>query len=142
MQWVEIKAMKERLGRLDEEMARLRVKEEDIGAQMAALFLKERELDACLVESREFSQLVIHIFQGFLQQTQELSVIKFLLSAVLFGSGRSPGSGGSDGPDVPLRGPGSGGSPSPSTSIISGWLDAAFGGSPPSFLSWALYAVH
>ena len=30
--------------------------EEDIGAQMAALSLKERELDAQLVESREFSE--------------------------------------------------------------------------------------
>ena len=34
----------------------MRVKEEGIGAQMAALSLKERELDACLVESREFSE--------------------------------------------------------------------------------------
>ena len=106
MQWVEIKAMKEQLNKLNEEMARLKVKEEDIGSQMAVLSLKERELDACLVESREFSerrlsQLVLRVVQGFLQQTQELSVIKFLLSAILFGSGRSPGTGGSDGPDVP-----------------------------------------
>ena len=56
MQWVEIKAMKEQLNKLDEEMVRLRVKEEDIGAQMATLSLKERELDARLVESREFSE--------------------------------------------------------------------------------------
>ena len=65
MQWVEIKAMKEQLGKLDEEMSRLRVKEEDIGVQMATLSLKERELDACLVESREFSErlsrLVLHV---------------------------------------------------------------------------------
>ena len=65
MQWEEIKAMKERLNKLDEEMARLKVKEEDIGSQMAALSLKERELDARLVESREFSerlsQLVLRI---------------------------------------------------------------------------------
>ena len=106
MQWVEIKAMKERLSKLDKEMARLEVKEEDIGSQMATLSLKERELDACRGESREFSerlsQLVIHVVQGFLQQTQELSVIKFLLSAILFGSGRTPGPGGFNGPDVPL----------------------------------------
>ena len=109
MQWVEIKAMKERLSKLDEEMVRLKVKEEDIGTQMAALSLKERELDTHLVESREFSErlsrLVLRVVRGFLQQTQELSVIKFLLSAILFGSGRSPGTGGSNGPDVPLSGP-------------------------------------
>ena len=42
--------------------------------------------------------------------------------------------GGFDSPDVPPRGPGSGGPPSPSTSVVSGWLDAAFGSSssPPS----------
>ena len=56
MQWVEIKVTKERLNKLDKEMARLKVKEEDIGTQMAALSLKERELDTCLVESREFSE--------------------------------------------------------------------------------------
>ena len=56
MQWVEIKVMKERLNKLDEEMARLKVKEADIETQMAALSLKERELDTCLVESREFSE--------------------------------------------------------------------------------------
>ena len=32
MQWVEIKAMKERLSKLDEEMTKLKVKEEDIGS--------------------------------------------------------------------------------------------------------------
>ena len=96
----DIKGVKERLGRLDEQMAALHLKEEEIGAQMATLSLKERELDAHLVESREFSErlswLVLRVIQGFLQQTQELSVIKFLLSAVLFGSGRSSGPGGSD----------------------------------------------
>ena len=123
MQWVEIKAVKEQLSKLDEEMARLKVKEEDIGTQMATLSLKERELDAHLVESREFSKrlswLVLRVIRGFMQQTQELSVIKFLLSAILFGSGRSPGTGGSDGPDDPPQGPGSGGPPSPSTSVVS-----------------------
>ena len=115
------KGMKKRLVELDEQMGRLCL-EEELGVQIATLSSKERELDACLVETREFSErlswLVIHVVQGFLQQTQELSLIKFLLSAILFSSGRSPGPGGSDGPDVPLRGPGSGGPPSPSTSII------------------------
>ena len=86
MQWVEIKAIKERMSKLDEEMVRLKVKEEDIGMQMATLSLKERELDTCLAESREFSErlswLVLRTVRGFLQQTQELSVIKFLLSAI------------------------------------------------------------
>ena len=120
---------------MDEQMAALHLKEEEIGVQMAALSLKERELDSRLVETREFSErlsrLVIRVVRGFMQQTQEVSLIKFLLSAVLFGSGRSPGSGGSDGPDVPPHGPGSGGPPSPSTSVVSRWLDSAFG-SPPT----------
>ena len=47
-----IKAIKERVSKLDEEMARLRVKEEDTGMQMAALW----ELDAHLAESWEFSE--------------------------------------------------------------------------------------
>ena len=72
---------------------------------MAALSLKERELDSRLVETRQFSErlsrLVIRVICGFMQQTQELSLIKFLLTAILFGAGRDPGSGGSDGPDVP-----------------------------------------
>ena len=69
-----------------------------------------------------------------MQQTQEISLIKFLLSAVLFGAGRSPGVGGSNDPDVSPRGPGSGGPPSPSTSVVSCWLDSAFGSpsTPPS----------
>ena len=65
-----------------------------------------------------------------MQQTQEVSLIKFLLSAVLFGAGRGSGPGGSDGPDVPPRGPGSGGPPSPSSSVVSHWLDSAIGGPP------------
>ena len=105
MQWVELKGVKERLGRLDEQMAALHLREEEIGVQMAALSLKERELDSRLVETRQFSerlsQLVVRVVQGFLQQTQEVSFIKFLLSAVLFGAGRSSGPGGPDGPDVP-----------------------------------------
>ena len=121
--------------RLDEQIAAIHLKEEELGVQMAALSLKERELDSRLVETREFSKrlsrLVIRVVHGFMQQTQEVSLIKFLLSAILFGAGRDPGSSGSNGPDVPPRGPGSGGSPSPSTSVVSRWLDSAFG-SPPT----------
>ena len=120
---------------MDEQMAALHLREEEIGVQMAALSLKERELDSRLVETRQFSErlsrLVIRVVQGFMQQTQEVSFIKFLLSAILFGAGRSSGPGESDGPDVPPRGPGSGGPPSPSTSVVSRWLDSAFG-SPPT----------
>ena len=92
MQWVELKGVKERLTCLDEQTAALHLREEEIGVQMAALSLKERELDSRLVETRQFSerlsQLVIRVVQGFMQQTQEVSLIKFLLSAVLFGAGR------------------------------------------------------
>ena len=104
MQWVELKGVKERLGRLDEQMAALHLREE-IGVQMATLSLKERELDARPVETRQFSErlsrLVVCVVQGFMQQTQEVSFIKFVLSAILFGAGRSSGSSGPDGPDVP-----------------------------------------
>ena len=127
--------MKERLTRLDEQMAALHLREEEIGERMAALSSKERELDSRLVETRQFSErlsrLVVRVVHNFMQQTQEVSLIKFLLSAVLFVAGRDSGPGGSDGPDVPPRGPGSGGPPSPSTSVVSRWLDSAFG-SPPT----------
>ena len=126
--------MKERVGRLDEQMAAIHLKEEEIGAQMATLSLKERELDSRLVETRQFSErlsrLVVRVVRGFMQQTQELSLIKFLLSAVLFSAGRSSGSGGTNGPDVPPGGSGSGGPPSPSSSVVSHWLDSAFGEPP------------
>ena len=56
MQWVELKGIKERLVRMDEQMAALHLKEEEIGVHMAALSLKERELDSRLVETREFSE--------------------------------------------------------------------------------------
>ena len=56
MQWVELKGIKEKLTRLDEQMAALHLREEEIGVQMAALSLKERELDSCLVETRQFSE--------------------------------------------------------------------------------------
>ena len=105
MQWTELKGLKERVGRLDEQMAAINLKEEEISSLMAGLALKERELESCLVETRQFSErlsrLVIRVIRGFMQQTQEISLIKFLLSAVLFGAGRSPGTGGSDDPGVP-----------------------------------------
>ena len=134
MQWVELKGLKERLGRLDEQIAAIHLKEE-LGVQMAALSLKERELDSRLVETRQFSErlsrLVVKVVRGFMQQTQEVSVIKFLLSAILFSAGQSSGPGEPNGPDDPSRGPRSGGPPSPSTSVVSRWLDSAFG-SPPT----------
>ena len=96
MQWVELKGVKERLVRLDEQIAAIHLKEE-LSVQMNALSLKERELDSCLVETRQFSErlsrLVVKVIHSFMQQTQEVSVIKFLLSAILFGAGRSPVSG-------------------------------------------------
>ena len=147
MQWEELKGIKERLVRMDEQMAALHLREEEMGVQMAALSLKERELDSRLVETREFSErlsrLVIRVVRGFMQQTQEVSFIKFLLSAVLFGAGRSPGSGGPDGPDDPSSGPGSGGPPSPSTSVVSRWLGSAFGSppTPPSCQTFAFFIV-
>ena len=48
MQWVELKGMKERLARLDEQIAAIHLKEEELSVQMTALSLKERELDSCL----------------------------------------------------------------------------------------------
>ena len=56
MQWVELKGVKEKLVRLDEQIAAIHLKEEELGVQMAALSLKERELDSRLVETREFSE--------------------------------------------------------------------------------------
>ena len=56
MQWVELKGVKERLTRLDEQMAALHLREEEIRARMATLSLKERELDSHLVETRQFSE--------------------------------------------------------------------------------------
>ena len=86
MQWEELKGIKERLVRMDEQMAALHVRDEEIGVQMAALSLKERELDSRLAETREFSErlsrLVVRVVRGFMQQTQEVSLIKFLLSAI------------------------------------------------------------
>ena len=135
MQWEELKGIKEKLVRMDEQMAALHLRDEEIGVQMAALSLKERELDSRLEETREFSErlsrLVVRVVQGFLQQTQEVSLIKFLLSAILFGAGRSSGTGVPDGPDDPPSGPGSGGPSSPSTSLVSRWLGSALG-SPPT----------
>ena len=56
MQWEELKGIKERLVRMDEQMAALHLRDEEIGVQMAALSLKERELDSRLEETREFSE--------------------------------------------------------------------------------------
>jgi hypothetical protein len=106
---------------------------EEMATQMAALSLKERELEARLEETKDYSsrlsRLVLHLMRGFMDQTQEISLIKFLLTSVFFGAGRSrPGS--SDGPDEPPRGSGPGGPPSPSTSVVSNWLDSAFRDAP------------
>ena len=135
MQWSEIKAVKEKMSQLDERMQALEQKEVEVTSLMGALALKERELDVRMEELKSsherLGRLVVRTVQGFLQQTQELSVIKFLLSAIIFGAGRTPESGGTDEPDVPPGGPGSGGPPSPSTSLVSRWLDSALG-SPPT----------
>ena len=56
MQWVELKGVKERLARLDEQIAALHLREEEIGERMAALSLKEGEMDSCLVETRQFTE--------------------------------------------------------------------------------------
>ena len=118
-------------------MAALHLKEEEMKAQMATLEEKTRELESRLQETKDFtvrlSRLVVQVVEGFLQQSQELSFIKFLLTAVLFGAGGNV-SGALNGPDVPPRGPGSGGSPSITTSAVSRWLESALGNtSPPIF---------
>ena len=118
-------------------MAALHLREEEVKAQMAALEEKTRELESCLQETKDFSvrlsRLVVRVIEGFLQQSQELSFIKFILTAVLLGAGGDVPSS-SFGPDVPPGGPGSGGPPSISTSAISRWLESAFRdpSSPPS----------
>ena len=78
------------------------------------------------------SRLVVRVVEGFMQQSQELSFIKFLLTAVLFGAGGDV-SGASNGPDVPPGGSGPGGPPSITTSAVSRWLESALRNtSPPS----------
>ena len=136
LQWKEINPLKNSVTVLEEGMARLHLKEEEMKAQMAALEVKTRELESCLQETKDFtvrlSRLVVRVVKGFMQQSQELSFIKFLLTATLFRAGGDvPGP--SNGPDVPLGGPGSGGPPSITTSTISCWLESALGDtSPPS----------
>ena len=117
-------------------MAALHLKEEEMKVQMTALDAKTRELEAHLQEMKDFtvrlSRLVVKVVEDFMQQSQELSFIKFLLTAVLFRSGGNvPGA--LYGPDVPPGGSGSGGPPSISTSDISRWLDSTLRDtSPPS----------
>ena len=117
-------------------MAALHLKEEEMKAQMTALETKTRELEFGLQEAKDFSvrlsRLVVRVIEGFLQQSQELSFIKFILTAVLLGAG-GDGPNSSPGPDVPPGGPGSGDAASISTSAVSRWLDSAFrDSSPPS----------
>ena len=137
LQWKEITPLKGLVRVLEEGMAALHLKEEEMKAQMAALDAKTRELEACLQETKDFtvrlSRLVVKVVEGFMQQSQELSFIKFLLTAVLFGSGGDvPGA--SHSPDVPPGGSGPGGPSSISTSNISRWLDSTLRDtSPPSF---------
>ena len=72
-------------------MAALHLREEEVKAQMAALEEKTRELESRLQETKDFSvrlsRLVVRVIEGFLQQSQELSFIKFLLTAVILGAG-------------------------------------------------------
>ena len=117
-------------------MAALHLKEEETKAQMAALDMKTRELEARLQETTDFtvrlSRLVVKVVKGYMQQSQEPSFIKFLLTAVLFGS-RADVSGASHDPDVPPGGSGPGGPSSISTSNVSCWLDSTLRDtSPPS----------
>ena len=119
-------------------MAALHLKEEEMKAQITALDAKTRELESSLQEAKDFSvrlsRLVVRVVEGFMQQSQELSFIKFILTAVLLGAGGNVPSS-SPGPDVPPGGPGSGGPSSPSTSAVSRWLESAFrDSSPPSSL--------
>ena len=137
LQWRSINPLKDSVRILEEGMAALHLREEEVKAQMATLEEKTRELEFHLQEAKDFSvrlsRLVVRVIEGFLQQSQELSFIKFILTAVLLGAGGDvPGS--SPGPDVPPGGPGSGGPPSVSTSAVSRWLDSAFrdASSPPS----------
>ena len=136
LQWKDINPLKGSVKVLEEGMAALHLKEEEMKAQMAALEEKTRELETCLQEMKDFtvrlSRLVVKVVEGYMQQSQELLFIKFLLTAVLFGAGGDvPGA--LHGPDVPPGGSGPGGPPSITTSTVSRWLDSALGDtSPPS----------
>ena len=137
LQWRAINPLRDSVRILEEGMAAMHLKEEEVKAQMAALEEKTRELEFRLQEVKDFSvrlsRLVVWVIEGFLQQAQELSFIKFILTAVLLGSGGDV-SGASNGPDVPPGGPGSGGPPSVTTSAVSRWLESSFrnASSPPS----------
>ena len=90
-----------------------------------------------LQETKDFtvrlSRLVVKVVEGYLQHSQELLFIKFLLNAGLFGTGDNV-SGASHGLDVPPGGSGPEGPSSITTSAISHWLDSALGDtSPPVF---------
>ena len=134
LQWKDINPLKGSVKVLGESMVSLHLKEEEMKAQMAALDMKTRELEARLQETKDFtvrlSRLVVKVVEGYMQQFQELSFIKFLLTAVLFGSGGDV-SGALHGPDVPPRGSGSGGPSSITTSTVSHWLDSALGDTSP-----------
>ena len=104
LQWRSINPLKDSVRILEEGMAALHLKEEEMKAQITTLEAKTRELEFSLQEAKDFSvrlsRLVVRIIEGFLQQSQELSFIKFILTAVLLGSGGDvPGA--SHGPDVP-----------------------------------------
>ena len=134
LQWKEITPLKGSVKVLEEGMAALHLREEEVKAQMTALEEKTRELESRLQETKDFtvrlSRLVVRVIEGFLQQSQELSFIKFLLTAVILGAGTDV-SGASNGPDVPPGGPGSGGPPSFTTSAVSHWLESALRDSSP-----------
>ena len=80
-------------------MAMLHLREE-MKAQMANLSEKYRELESRLQETKDFtvrlSRLVVCVVEGFMNQSQELLFIKFLLTSILFRAR-------SDGPDVPPK---------------------------------------
>ena len=87
LQWKEITPLKVSVSTLEAGMAALHLKEEEMKVQMAALDAKTRELESRLQETKDFtvrlSRLVVRVVEGFMQQSQELLFIKFLLTAVL-----------------------------------------------------------
>jgi hypothetical protein len=73
LQWREIKGLKEQLAVMEGLMKTETQRGEEMAAQMAALSLKERELDARLEETKDFSsrlsRLVLHLIRGFMDQS-------------------------------------------------------------------------